>query len=92
MEYIVCPLRDRQFEIKDFWNTSRRCTYCGSIMSEDFFHLINEGYSVRMDKETRTLTFTGNKSQFYLRYQHLNQEERNLLVQMYSDKRITLIS
>jgi len=91
MEYMVCPLRTRQFEIKDFWTTTNRCTNCGSISPDDFFNLLNEGYSVRWNKETKVFTFTGDKQYYHFNYNHLNHEDRITIQHMYNEKKITLI-
>ena len=92
MDYMVCPLRNRQFDIKDFWTNSEKCSYCGSIKPEYFFELINEGHSVKSDKLTRTFKFTGDKQFLKFCYEQLNHEEKIKLNEMHKEKKITLIS
>ena len=91
MDYMVCTLRNRQFEIKDFWTLSERCTYCGSIKPEYFFKLIEQGYAVRSDKFTRSFSLAIDKNIKFC-YEHFSHEDRLKLADMYKDKKITVVA
>ena len=92
MEFMVCPLRTRQFDIKDFWTEAGRCTYCGSISPEEFFKLVEDGFSIRLDRVNKSFNFTGNKSHIVFHHSHLDDDQRDRLTKLYNEKRITVLN
>lgn len=86
MNYFVCPKRDRQFEIKDFWTTANRCSYCGSISPDLFIKLALSGKFVTMVKINKTFVI----GDMVMRYDHCTSEQKVEIKKMYDNNLINL--
>jgi hypothetical protein len=81
MKYFVCPKRNRQFEIRDFWNVTGNCSYCGiqSMSAPRFIDNMKEGKTFEMDKMNHICIMDGE----IFRLDHATQEQKNEIRELY---------
>jgi hypothetical protein len=100
-----CPRRDEMFQRGgvgdlDLWEireqlangiVARHCNYCGSLHSDDFMRMIEEGATVvGTDKNYKAYLRSpaGPETKFY--YAHLSAEQRDRFITLYNEKRMKL--
>jgi len=81
----TCPGRIHASALPDFFTTSGKCTYCGSMEPEVFLRRVENGVEVTAVKETKTFFFVdGSKFCFH----HLDTEQHDRLKKLYLDGKL----
>lgn len=79
MNFFICPNRNQNTTMKDFWTEEGKCTYCGSIQPDKFIEKIMEGKEILVDKVNH-LMYTDDR---VFSMEHCDDSQREIIKNFY---------